>query len=73
MLAGQSSKITRVVKSTLAAEFLSLSNALDYTIYLWHIILELTGLKDSEILITAYVDKQSVAHALYSTKEADDK
>ena len=52
VLAWQSNKIKRVVKSTLAAEMLSLSSALDYAIYLRHIILELTGLKEREILIT---------------------
>ena len=42
VLAWQSNKIKRVVKSTLATEMLSLSDALDYAIYLRHIILELT-------------------------------
>ena len=34
-------------------------------------MLELTGLKEREILIRAYVDNQSVVDALYSTKAVD--
>ena len=52
---------------------LSLSDALDYAIYLQHIILKITGLKVGEILIRPYVDNQSVVNALYSTKEVDNK
>ena len=73
VLAWQSNKIKRVAKSTLAAEMLSLSDALDHAIYLRHIILELTGLKGGEILIRAYADNQSVVDALYSTKAVDNK
>ena len=72
VLAWQSNKIKRVVKLTLAAEMLSLSDALNYAIYLRHIISELTVLK-GELLIRAYVDNQSVVNALYSTKAVDDK
>ena len=54
------------MKSTLAAEMLSLFDALDCAIYLWHIISEPTGVKEGEILIRAYVDNQSVVDALYS-------
>ena len=46
VLAWQSNKIKREVKSTLAAEMLSLSDSLDYAIYLRNIILQLTGLKE---------------------------
>ena len=73
VLAWQSNKIKRVVKSTLAADMLSLSDALDYAIYVRHIISELTVLKEGELLIRAYVDNQSVVGTLYSTKTVDDK
>ena len=61
------------MKSTLAAEMLSLFDALDYATYLRHIISELTVFKEGELLIRAYVDNQSVVDTLYSTKAVDDK
>lgn len=72
-IAWSSSKIKRVVRSTLAAETLSLSEALDHAIYLKQIIMELTAVNEDCIPIEAYVDSQSVEDALYSTKSVDDK
>ena len=61
------------MKSTLVTEMLSSSDALDYAIYLRHIILESTGLKEGETPTRAYVDNQFVVDELYSTKAVDDK
>ena len=72
-IAWSSSQIKRVVRSTLAAETLSLSEALDHTIYLKQIVMELTTVDGDSIPIEAFVDNQSVEDALYSTKSADDK
>ena len=73
VLAWSSNKIKRVVKSTLAAEMLSLSDALDYAIYLRYIVMELTALEKGEVPISAYVDNKSVVDALHSTKAVEDK
>ncbi len=64
-------KIKRVVKSTLAAEMLSLSDALDHAIYLRQVISELTSTDD--LPIDALVDNKSVVEAIYSTKSVEDK
>ena len=66
------SKIKRVVKSTLALEMLSLSEALEYAIYLKQIIMELTATDNANIPIEALVDNRSVG-TIYSTKSVDDK
>ena len=71
VLAWSCAKIKRVVKSTLAAEMLSLSDGLEHAIYLRHVILELIGQKD--IPISAVVDNQSVVDSVYSTKAVEDK
>ena len=73
VIAWSCSKIKRVVKSTLAAEMLSLSEALDHAIYLKQIIRELTAADDANIPIEAFVDNKSVEDAIYSTKSVDDK
>ena len=72
-IAWSSSKIKRVVRSTLAAETLSLSEALDHAICLKQIVMELTAVDGDSIPIEAFVDNQSVEDALYSTKSVDDK
>lgn len=72
-IAWSCSKIKRVVKSTLAAEMLSLSEALDHAIYLKQIIMELTGADNESIPVEALVDNKSVEDAIYSTKSVDDK
>ena len=72
-IAWSCSKIKRVVKSTLAAEMLSLSEALDHAIYLKQIIMELTGADNESIPAEALVDNKSVEDAIYSTKSIDDK
>ena len=67
------SKIKRVVKSTLSAEMLSLSEALDHAYALKVIISELTGLDADKIQVEAFVDNRSVRDAVYSAKSVKDK
>jgi hypothetical protein len=71
VLAWSSKKIKRVVRSTLAAEMLSLSEALEHTIYLRHEVMELVG--KGSLPIIGIVDNKSVVDALYSTKSVGDK
>lgn len=66
----QACKIKRVVRSTLAAETLSLQEGTDAAFYVQSL------LKESLVInvpIVAYVDNKSVCQALYSTKLVDDK
>ena len=67
------SKIKPVVKSTLAPEMLSLSEALEHAIYLKEIIMELTAADNTGIPVETLVDNRSVEDAIYSTKSVDDK
>ncbi len=70
IIAWKSGKIKRVVRSTLAAEMLSLSEGLKHGIYIQHIVQEITSMK---IPIVAFVDNKSVVDSLHSTKQVDDK
>ena len=70
-LAWNASKIKRVVKSTIAAEALSLQTGLDVAVYLRDIIAEVTGV--ARLTIAAYVDNRSVVEAVHSTKMVADK
>jgi transposase InsO family protein len=66
-------KIKRVVKSTIAAEALSLLEGLENTCYIRQMIQEILGITDTNIPIEAYIDNKSVTEALQSTKLVDDK
>ena len=66
-------KIKRVVKSTLAAEALSLSNAIDNAMYLRVIISELLGRNRGDLPVKCFVDNKSLVQAVHSTKGVDDK
>ena len=63
-------KLKRVVRSTLAAETLSLQEGYDATYYLRCLVEELCGV---ELPITAYVDNKSVVESIHSTSLVDDK
>ena len=67
-----SNKIKRVVRSSLAAEALSLQSALEDALYHQSIIQELLG-KQSVPKITAIIDSQSLHDAVNSTKLVNDK
>ncbi len=70
-LAWHASKIKRVVRSTLAAETLSLVEGLETGLYQRELLSEFTGRKGFPII--GYVDNKSVTQALNSTKMVDDK
>jgi len=72
-LAWQANKIKRVVKSTIAAEALSLLEGLETCMYLHTLLEEAVGLKAKSIPLIAFVDNRSVVEAVYSTKMVDDK
>ena len=65
-------KIKRVVRSTIAAEALSLCEAVEDAIFLKHILTEISAAK-TEVKIHAFVDNRDVVDAVYSTKSVDDK
>ena len=69
-LAWKSNKIKRVVRSTLAAEALSLQEGVEEAVYTNHLIQEMLC---ADIPIMAYVDNKGVVEAVKSTKMVDDK
>ena len=69
-LAWEAKKIRRVVKSTLAAETLSLVEALDMAFYLGSILSEILSIK---IPIECQVDNKSLHENLHSTKNVTEK
>ena len=70
-----SNKIKRVVKSTLAAEGLSLLEALEEAIYLRVLLSEIMYNEplDERIKIYAYTDNKSLYENVYSSKQASEK
>ena len=66
-------KIKQVVRSTTAAETLSLQEGLEDGIYLCKILEELLGSSVNEIPISAFVDNKNVVEAIDSTKMVDNK
>ena len=74
-LAWESKKIRRVVKSTLAAETLAMSDAIDVCYYLGYMLSEiLFGFKGGNAIpITSYVDNKSLFENVYSTKNVSEK
>ena len=69
----QANKVRRIVRSTLAAEALSLVDGLEYAMYLRTVIAELTGKSVSSIKIKAITDNRSCVDAILSTSLIDDK
>ena len=65
-------KIKRVVRSTIAAEALSLQEGLESAMYVRSLIKELWA-KELNLPIVAVVDNKSVVESVYSTKLVDDK
>ena len=66
-------KIKRVVRSTLAAETLSLQEGLETAFYYRQMVEEIMGLESKTIPIQAYIDNKSVIEAILSTRMVDDK
>ena len=74
-LAWKANKIRRVVRSTLAAETLSLVDALDTAVYLGHLLSEVlfNGSKKNVVPIDCYIDNKSLHDNIYSTKLVAEK
>ena len=72
-IAWNAKKIKRVVRSTLAAEMLSLEEGLEASIYYRHMLEDVLGLETRTIKIEAFVDNKSVIEALLSTRMVEDK
>ena len=72
-LSWHANKIKRVVRSTIAAEALSLQEELECGFYYRKIFEDILGISNKTIPIIAYVDNKSVIEAVYSTKLVDDK
>ena len=68
-----SSKLKRVVWSTLAAETLSLSGGCDVTFYVNIILSELIQKNSKPMNIIAYTDNQSLHDTVHSTKQTVDR
>ena len=71
-LAWTSNKVKRVVGSTLAAEALSLQEAVSHAIHLRSILAEVPG-KQKEIPINSYVESNNLYQDVYSIKFVEDK
>lgn len=69
-LSWSANKIKRVVRSTIAAETLSLQTGIEEAVYLKKMITEILNV---ELPVTAVVDNRSLVEALHSTKLVDDK
>lgn len=65
-----SGKIKRVVRSTIAAEALSLQTGIEAALYMRQIIKNMTVVN---VPIIGYTDNKSVIQAIHSTKMVDDK
>ena len=69
----QANKIKRVVRSTIAAEALSLQEGLEASYCYREILEDILCLQRHSVSITAYTDNKSIIEALHSTKLVDDK
>ena len=72
-IAWNAHKIKRVVRSTLAAEMLSLEEGLEASVYYRQMLEEILGIKSKSIQIEAYVGNKSVIEAIISTRMVEDK
>ena len=69
----QANKIRRVVRSTIAAEALSLQEGLEAGYYYRKMVEDMLNIQPKTIPIIAYIDNKSVLEAVYSTRLVDDK
>ena len=72
-LSWTANKIKRVVRSTIAAEALSLLEGIEDAIFLRTLIEELFQFSSGTIPVDAVVDNKSVVEAIYSTRMVEDK
>ena len=70
---GRPDKIKRVVRSSLAAEALSLQEGLEDAIYMKHLLCELLSLPATCLPIFSFVDSKGLVEAVHSTRLVDDK
>ena len=68
-----SSKIKRVVRSTIAAETLSLSEGCDVAMYIYNLVSELLFHDERQLNIIAYTDNQSLYDAAHTLKQTLEK
>ena len=68
-----SSKIERVVRSTLAAETLASSDGCDVTFYVNKLLWKLINIVRDSLSATAYTDNQRLHNAVHSTKQTLEK
>ena len=73
VLSWQANKIKRVVRSTLAAEMLSLEEGLEEAILLRNMMEWIYGLAARTIPVGGIVDNNSTVEAILSTKAINDK
>ena len=66
-------KILRVVKSTLAAETLAASDAIDNAYYIGNIISQILFNGEREIPVELYIDNRSLYDNLFSVKNVNEK
>ena len=67
-LAWHAGKVKRVVRSTIAAEALSLQEGLEDAFYVRQHIEDLLSIKSKTLPVVAFVDNKSVVEAIHSTK-----
>ena len=72
-LSWQANKIKHVVRSTTAAETLSLHTGLEVGIYLHKHLEELLGSSVNKIPLSAFVDNKNVLEASHSTKKVNER
>ena len=72
-LSWHANKIKQVVRSTMAAETLSLQEGLESSFYCRKMLENIIGIPHKTISIIVYVDNQSVIEAVHSTKLVFDK
>ena len=66
-IAWNAHKIKRVMRSTLAAEMLSLEEGLEASVFYRQTLEDILGIKSKAIQIEAYVDNKSIIEAILST------
>lgn len=69
----QANKIKRVVRSTIAAEALSLQEGIEAGIYYRHMLASILNCPTNSVHIHVFIDNKSVIEAVFSTKLVDDK
>ena len=69
----KSSKVKRVVRSTIGAETLSLSEGCDIALFTNKLISEIIYKNKIDLCITAYTDNQSLYDAVNSMKQTSEK